>query len=102
MRAPLMGIVAGTPCAGLVSAQEFTTLKGHGGPIMGLAVDGAGRVASASFDNSVGLWQGRVPRWLKRSAAGTEPLARCVVTNLLYPYDSVLLRFLVRLCTVSI
>ncbi|HAR52360.1 c-type cytochrome [Roseovarius nubinhibens] len=75
MRAPLMGIVAGTLCAGLVSAQEFTTLKGHGGPIMGLAVDGAGRVASASFDNSVGLWQGRVPRWLDGHDAAVTALA---------------------------
>ena len=43
-------------CAAAVSAQEFTTLKGHGGPIMGIAVSPQGQVASASFDNSVGLW----------------------------------------------
>ena len=48
------------------AAQEFTTLKGHGGPIMGLAVEAAtGRVATASFDNSVGLWRDRTPRWLE-------------------------------------
>ena len=53
----------------LVSAHganaEFTTLKGHGGPVMGIAVSDAGQVATASFDNSVGLWQGRVPTWLE-------------------------------------
>jgi len=52
-------------CAAAVSAQEFTTLKGHGGPIMGIAVSPQGQVASASFDNSVGLWDGRTPHWLE-------------------------------------
>ncbi len=47
------------------SAQDFTTLKGHGGPIMGLAVSPEGQVASASFDNSVGVWAGATPRWLE-------------------------------------
>ena len=46
-------------------ADEFTTLKGHGGPIMGLAVSPEGQVASASFDNSVGLWVDRKPTWLE-------------------------------------
>ncbi|MCY4336558.1 MAG: c-type cytochrome [Litoreibacter sp.] len=46
-------------------AQEFTTLKGHGGPIMGLAVSPEGQVASASFDNSLGLWTDGVPEWLE-------------------------------------
>lgn len=63
MRAVLT--VLGVVWAGLVSAQDFTTLKGHGGPIMDIAVSPEGRVASASFDNSVGLWQGREPRWLE-------------------------------------
>ncbi|MFN3209448.1 MAG: c-type cytochrome [Roseovarius sp.] len=59
-------------CAGLLSAgapvaaQEFTTLKGHGGPVMGIDVHPeTGQVATASFDNSVGLWKGRTPRWLE-------------------------------------
>ena len=47
----------------LVSAHaaraEFTTLKGHGGPVMGIAVSRRdGQVATASFDNSVGLVAG--------------------------------------------
>lgn len=52
--------------AGMAAAQGFTTLKGHGGPVMAISVDGeTGRVATASFDNSVGLWEGRDPRWLE-------------------------------------
>ena len=44
-----------------VAAQDFTTFKGHGGPIMALDVSPDGQLASASFDNSVGLWPG--PEW---------------------------------------
>ena len=50
---------AGSPGA----AQEFTTFKGHGGPVMDIAVAPTGQVASASFDNSVGIWSGQEPRW---------------------------------------
>ena len=66
----LIALVAGLPGA----AQEFTTLKGHGGPVMALAVSPKGQVASASFDNSVGLWQGRVPTWLEGHAAAVKSL----------------------------
>ena len=55
-------------------AQEFTTLKGHGGPVMGLAVSDSGEVASASFDNSVGRWQNRTPQWLEGHAAAVIDL----------------------------
>ena len=58
----LLGLVLG---GGMAVAQDFTTLKGHGGPIMGIAVSPEGRVATASFDNSVGLWEARVPTWLE-------------------------------------
>lgn len=48
------------------AAQQFTTMKGHGGPVMGLDVNqSTGQVATASFDNSVGLWQNRAARWLE-------------------------------------
>ncbi|MCR9151576.1 MAG: c-type cytochrome [Rhodobacteraceae bacterium] len=57
------------------AAQDFTTLKGHGGPIMALAVAPDGRVVSASFDNSVGLWQGRTPTWLEGHDAAVTALA---------------------------
>ena len=56
-------------------AQDFTTLKGHGGPIMGLAVSDAGQLASASFDNSVGLWDGATPIWLDGHNAAVTALA---------------------------
>ncbi|TNF19661.1 MAG: c-type cytochrome [Rhodobacteraceae bacterium] len=69
------GLTALLLWAGLAQAQEFTTLKGHGGPIMDIAVSARGQVASASFDNSVGLWQGRVPRWLEGHAAAVTVLA---------------------------
>lgn len=51
--------------AGVAGAEGFTTLKGHGGPVMGLDVSPEGRVASASFDNSVGLWDGPAPHWFE-------------------------------------
>lgn len=47
----------------LAGAADFFTLKGHGGPIMGIAVAPDGRIATASFDNSVGLWDGLTPHW---------------------------------------
>ena len=55
--------------AASASAQDFMTLKGHGGPIMGLSVSEDGQVASASFDNSVGLWDRGVPLWLEGHTA---------------------------------
>jgi cytochrome c len=55
-------------------AEDFTTLKGHGGPIMALAVSPDGAVTSASFDNSLGLWSGRVPQWLEGHAAAVTAL----------------------------
>lgn len=56
-----------------VAAQEFTTLKGHGGPIMGIDVNVVtGQVATASFDNSVGLWDARSPTWLEGHAAAAN------------------------------
>lgn len=56
-------------------AQEFTTFKGHGGPIMGLAVMPGGGLASASFDNSVGLWANGAPRWLESHNAAVTAIA---------------------------
>ncbi|MBK0326685.1 c-type cytochrome [Rhodobacteraceae bacterium F11138] len=53
-----------TLCPAQAKVQEFFTLKGHGGPIMGIATAADGRIATASFDNAVGLWDGRSPQWL--------------------------------------
>lgn len=62
-------------CAGSVSAQEFTTLKGHGGPIMAIDVLPDGRVVTASFDNSVGVWNGTRPEWLEGHSAAVNAVA---------------------------
>lgn len=65
----LIAILLAPPLA----AQEFFTLKGHGGPIMDIAVSPSGQVATASFDNSVGVWDGLRPRWMEghRAAVNT-------------------------------
>lgn len=57
------------------TAQDFFTLKGHGGPIMGIAVARSGRIATASFDNAVGLWQGPAPQWLDGHEAAVNAVA---------------------------
>ncbi|MDU9004599.1 c-type cytochrome [Sedimentitalea todarodis] len=49
----------------LAAAQDFFTLKGHGGPIMGIAVSPSGQIATASFDNAIGVWTGQTPHWLE-------------------------------------
>lgn len=61
--------------SGEVLAQDFDTLKGHGGPIMGIAVSSEGVVATASFDNSVGLWNGGEPEWLEGHDAAVTAIA---------------------------
>ncbi|TDL90577.1 c-type cytochrome [Meridianimarinicoccus aquatilis] len=62
--------------AGTSSADEFFTLKGHGGPVMSLAVaPDTGQIASASFDNAVGLWQSRIPRWFDGHRAAVNAVA---------------------------
>lgn len=60
-------------CAPQVAAQEFFTLKGHGGPIMDITVHPqTGQIATASFDNSVGLWQDVSPSWLEEHRAAVN------------------------------
>jgi len=62
----LFAAIAVICAAQSAGAQEFTTLKGHGGPVMGLDVHPeTGQVITSSFDNSVGLWEGRDPTWLE-------------------------------------
>lgn len=56
-------------------AAEFFTLKGHGGPIMDIATDNGGRIATASFDNSVGLWTDGTPVWLEGHDAAVNAVA---------------------------
>ena len=57
----------------VAAAGDFFTLKGHGGPIKGIDVspDG-GRILTASFDFSVGLWRGKTPVWLEAHRAAVN------------------------------
>ncbi|MCB1342736.1 MAG: c-type cytochrome [Pseudooceanicola sp.] len=71
MRALVLALLLASPAP----AQEFFTLKGHGGPIMGIAVAPSGQIATASFDNAVGLWDGAAPRWLDGHAAAVNAVA---------------------------
>ncbi|MEL6584133.1 MAG: c-type cytochrome [Pseudomonadota bacterium] len=58
----------------MAGAQTFFTLKGHGGPIKGVAA-GYGMVLTASFDNSVGLWREGAPFWLEGHEAAVNTIA---------------------------
>jgi len=59
--------------SGFAQAADFQTLKGHGGPVMDIDVSSeTGQVATASFDNSVGLWSDRTPLWLEGHAAAVK------------------------------
>ena len=60
-RALLIACLSATPLA----AQDFFTIKGHGGPIVDIAVSPSGQVATASFDNSVGLWKEKRAEWFE-------------------------------------
>lgn len=70
LRALVAAVLIGLP--GLSPAGDFYTLKGHGGPIMGIAVAPSGAVATASFDNAVGVWQDGQPRWLDGHEAAVK------------------------------
>ena len=62
--------------AGAAYADGFRKLTGHGGPVHAAAASGD-LIATASFDNSIGLWPaaGGEPRWLE----GHEAAAKAVV-----------------------
>lgn len=63
----MRGLLASCALVAMASsggAGEFFTLKGHGGPIMGIAVSETDRIATVSFDNAVGLWSDLSPSWL--------------------------------------
>lgn len=59
--------------AGAVAAEGFRILEGHGGPVMGAASSDA-FAATASFDNSIGIWRGAdgPPRWLEAHEAAVK------------------------------
>ena len=56
----------------LATAQEFFTLKGHGGPIKGIDAGTDGAIVTASFDNSVGLWRDGTPQWMETHEAAVN------------------------------
>ena len=57
---------------GPATAQDFFTLKGHGGPIKGIGTGADGTITTASFDNSVGVWHDGVPIWLEGHEAAVN------------------------------
>lgn len=65
----------GLALCGPAAAQDFYTLKGHGGPIMDVAVSPSGQVVTGSFDNAVGLWDGQTPLWLDGHEAAVTAVA---------------------------
>lgn len=73
--AKVLVIIVIASLASISTAQEFFTLKGHGGPIKGIAVGADGTVVTASFDNSVGLWRDRSPVWLDGHEAAVNAVA---------------------------
>lgn len=56
-------------------AQDFFTLKGHGGPIKGIAASSDGTILTASFDNSVGFWRAGTPKWMEAHTAAVNAVA---------------------------
>ena len=56
-------------------AQEFFTLKGHGGPVKGIDAGEDGNIATASFDNSIGVWRDGEPRWMEDHNAAVNAVA---------------------------
>ena len=71
----MRGLVLALALVPLPALAEFFTLKGHGGPIMGIATAPDGRIATASFDNSVGLWADKRPEWLEGHEAAVNAVA---------------------------
>ncbi|MBT7448579.1 MAG: c-type cytochrome [Tateyamaria sp.] len=59
--------------------QDFYTLKGHGGPIMDIAVSPLGEISTASFDNAVGFWGTDGPVWLEGHRAAVNTV--CFLNN---------------------
>ncbi|MEP0962616.1 MAG: c-type cytochrome [Roseobacter sp.] len=68
-------IVAFNFCLAPLSAQEFFTLKGHGGPIKGIDAAPDGTIVTASFDNSVGLWRDGSAHWMEEHTAAVNAVA---------------------------
>ncbi|MEC8580217.1 MAG: c-type cytochrome [Pseudomonadota bacterium] len=62
--------------ASSVSAEDsYYTLDGHGGPVMSVTVSPDGQIATASFDNAVGLWSNQEPHWFDGHEAAVNTVA---------------------------
>ena len=59
----------------IANAQDFFTLKGHGGPIKGIAAGADGTILTASFDNSIGIWRDGKPTWFEGHRAAVNAVA---------------------------
>jgi cytochrome c len=70
-----MTIAAFAVLATAAAGQDFFTLKGHGGPIKGIAAGSDGGIVTASFDNSVGLWTEGKPEWMEEHTAAVNAVA---------------------------
>ncbi|MHA6262386.1 c-type cytochrome [Arenibacterium sp. CAU 1754] len=76
-----------------LAAADFFTLKGHGGPIMDIAVSPTGQIATASFDNAIGVWTGTTPQWLDGHEAAVNAVAFWGDRFLLSASDDFTVRF---------
>ena len=74
-RARPAALLAAALLAALPARAQDGPLVGHGGPVMDVAVSPSGLVATASFDNSVGLWEDGAPRWLEGHTAAVDAVA---------------------------
>ena len=92
-RAFSIGAFVGLFAALPVGAQDFFTLKGHGGPIKGIAVGTDGAIATASFDNSVGLWRAGSPEWMEAHDAAVNAVAYLGQGRIVSGGDDYALRF---------
>ena len=68
-------LLLGLGLASSPSAQDFFTLKGHGGPVKGIDAGADGTIATASFDNSVGVWRNGNPIWMEDHEAAVNAVA---------------------------
>ena len=81
--------MAGAPA---IASDSYFTLSGHGGPVMSVAVSAQGQVATASFDNAVGLWADRAPNWLDGHEAAVNTVIFLDETRLVSASDDFTLR----------
>ena len=70
-----------------LAGDSYYTLEGHGGPVMSVTLSEQGQIATASFDNAVGLWTNRDPRWLDGHEAAVNTVAFVDETTLVSASD---------------